>query len=379
MSPAQEQPGALSTGRGTGGGSPLADVVKRIEQAFEAADYERTACLLEQNAIAAWFGLDPSRFGEIITVLGRVDALQSPLVRGMSLLLFSEEVGDPDSLIDALAGERETASGPGFPVSSLVHVGRTFKLRLEGRASEAWALTGGLEEQVRLLQPVFDRDRGWGLLIAVQNGLTAMLAGDFRAALECFTRARMHVEVPTLSFLTRDACVKAAVLESLYGDEDRARALLAEADRVPRTESWVEDTLDAAYTIAASRVLTDTAEEGLRMLETVQLRDVGEIWPFYVNALQRAFAGVGDLEEGERRLAILDRLPLPRREGEGFTGSALPLAQAMSLMIPGAHGRGAAAPAPSRRLAHRHTGAARSARADCGAPAGGAASHLRCA
>lgn len=307
----------------------------RIEQAFDAGDYEHTAWLLEQNVIAAWFGLDPSRFGEMLVTLTRADAPRNPFLQVLKLLLFSEEVDNPESLVEGVMQNQGAFSDLGVPLSSLVLVGRMFKLRTEGRAAEAWALMDETEEHVGALQPVFDRHRGWGLLIAVQNGLTAMLAGDFQAALECFTRARLHVEVPTLAFLTRDACVRAAVVESLYGDEERARALLQEADRVPRTGSWTEETLDASYTIAASRVLTDTPEECLRMLETIQLRDVGELWPFYVIALQRALVGVGDLEEGERRLEMFERLSLPRREGEGLTGSALPAAHGMNLMLQG--------------------------------------------
>lgn len=314
---------------------PLAVIVEQINQAFDASDYARTEYLLQQNMIAVWFGMDPSRFGEIVTMLSRTEAEPSPFIRAVQQLLFPAEVDDVESILAALAGGDDAAFVPGFPLASLVRVGRVFKLRMEGRAREAWAMLDGLDDDFGALQPVFDRDRGWGLMLAVQNGLTAMLAGEFQAALECFTRARLHVEVPAVAFLTRDACVKAAVLESLYGDEDRARRLLQEADGIPRTSSWVEQTLDASYTIAASRVLTDSVEECLEMLETVQLRDVGEIWPFYVQSLQRALLGIGDLEEGERRLAMFARMGLPYRIGEGFSGSALPLALGMNLMLQG--------------------------------------------
>lgn len=71
------------------------------------------------------------------------------------------------------------------------------------------------------------------------------------------------------------------------------------------------------------------------MLERLPLGNLGELWPFYVNALQRAFTAVGNLDESAHRLATFDQMSLLSVRGEGFLGSALPLATAMNAMILG--------------------------------------------
>jgi len=319
--------------RRAGDRTPLGRVIGRIEYCWGTGAYAQAAELLEEDFIAAWYGFSPDRLAEIVATLVRelvhdggvespglliANAMFSP--RGLSDILAANDASKSD-VPDPAA---ESAVGP----TGILLVAQMFELRLQGRATEAMVVSAELERRFGGIQPIFDSLHGWGLFSAVQHGLTAMLAGDFRVAIESFTQARMHPLYPPLAFLTRDACVKAAILEALYGSVEQARHLLDRADEVPRTESWAEAVIDAGQAIAAAFVRTDDPAETLRMLDGVPLREIGEIWPFYVIALQRASLLAEGLGEARRRLEVIERLPLPYVEGQGFVGSALLLAGA---------------------------------------------------
>lgn len=340
--------------RRTSDRTPLGAVIGGIEYAVGTGDYELAAELLERDPIGAWFGLSPEYFGEVLVALAEAGVPGNAFVHAMSGLLLSEGGAgsgapeadadtDPDAPTEAPveanteAPAQETgkarAEDRSFAVATLAR--RLFELRLEGRSREALGLSIELERRFDELEPVFDRNGGWSLFSAVQLGLTAMLAGDFSQAMASFTHARMHVMVPRLAFLTRDACAKSALIEALYGDAAHARALLDEADGIPRTESWAELGIDAACTIAAALAREQDPGSALRMIESVPMREVGEIWPFYAAALHRALLATGDLEEASHRLSMLEGLPLPRIDGEGFAGSALLLAGAVNALARG--------------------------------------------
>lgn len=310
----------------------LSDIVEAVEVAYAGGDLALTVELIERNPLSVWFGLRPERFSEIVEGLARGGAPDSVFLRVVSQMLFDS--GSAAAQANQ-ATESMAAYVQGLPVEVVFAVGRMFKERLAGRPVEAMRAAEALAVQPSALQPLFDSSKGWGLFSAVQAGVTAMLAGQFDRALGYFAQARMNAEVASLRFLTRDACVKAAVIESLFGDHDRARCLLHEADGVERTESWVELGIDAAYEIAASQVRAENPAEALRMLESVPLRDVGEIWSFYVMALHRTFTHAGNPQEGERRVAQFAQMPLPSVEGQGYTGSALLLASGLSRMVLG--------------------------------------------
>ncbi|XPP26830.1 MAG: LuxR C-terminal-related transcriptional regulator [Leucobacter sp.] len=308
--------------------TPLGEVIGGIEYAYGTGDYEFAAELIERDALGAWYGFEPGRFGEMITVLARSGVAEGPFVGAVYRLLFPEDSAQDEPAVPA-SDAPDSVLSPELAVIA----GDIFRHRLAGRPVEALRRSVEFSEQFGALQPLFDLHRGWGLFSAVQHGVTAMLSGDFSEALASFTQARMHVPVPHLAFLSRDACVKAALIEALYGEADRARALLDEADGIPRTESWAEAVIDAGQAIAASAVRAENPAEALQILDAVPLREIGEMWPFYIAAVQRAFLWAGDFEEARRRLARFERLPLPRVDGEGFTGSALLLAEAQNSLM----------------------------------------------
>ena len=298
--------------------TPLGSIIGSIERAFDLGDYDLLAELLDRNILAAWFGLRPERLGLIIATMTEAGAPVNLVLRTIATLLASP--GSAHAIGEQLSDSAPEA-GTLDELAALSQ--RMFALRLQGCPVEAMQFSASLDRRSGISYPLFDTQNGWGLFAPVQFGLTAMLAGDFSAALASFTQARMHVIVPHLAFLTRDAYVKSALIEALYGDAERASALLDDASRVLRTESWAEGGLDACAVIAGSLLPSRAPAEALRMLESVPLHEVGEMWPFHAAAVHRALVAAGYQEEARRRIEMFEGMPLPHQEGQGYTGSVL--------------------------------------------------------
>jgi len=242
--------------------------------------------------------------------------------------------GDPTE-IAALLNERAGDSDALHP--SFVLAAQMFALRLQGRPAEALEVSARLDREFGTLQPFFGVFPGWSLFGAVQHGITAMLAGDFTEAARGFTQARMHTAIPALAFLHRDALGKMALLEAIYGDPERARQLLDEAAAAPRTESWAEPLVDAGISLAEALIGADEGghERALQLLEEIPPQAVGEMWPFYTVAAQDLLRATGRYDEAQQRLDIAERMPLPRVDGEGFTGSVLGVQGAIAALVRG--------------------------------------------
>lgn len=304
--------------------TPIGRIVGPIEYTFSHGDYDRALELIEQQPIVAWYGIEPHRFTHIVKTLAQEAEAPSPLVRIMSL------VTDPASMSEPL------------PENELGFLGQVFALRLQGRPVEAMKLAGQLDETSSApLLPLIDPSQGMGLFMALQTGITAMLAGDFQGALSKFIQARMNTRLPAFDFLMRDACLKGAMLEALYGDHDRARTLMDMSREFPRTESWAEPLIDVSEAIAKAMLhadqsmSADASEEAMAILDAVSLHDVGEMWPFYVAATQRILLLDGRSAEAKHRLDMFEQIPVPRLDGQGYSGSVISLMGALRSLIAG--------------------------------------------
>lgn len=350
---------AATPRRRMGERSAMGDVLRRIGQAYDSCDYAAAAQLLERELLTAWFGFETDRFAEIITTLvceGQANGL---------LELMAQFLGVPDQAplgtveIESPASEPAVAeqatplsaafSPAGFGIggfgaasfaltedlrrTSFAISTRCLDLRFQGRMREALELSGGLQRATGQLHPLFDSHGGWLLFSAVQHGITAMLAGRFGEALSSFAKAQSHVLVPSLAFLTRDALLRAAVIHAIYGEPAQARELLQRASQVPRTESWVEPLIDASRDLLVALLDTDDLEVSLRLLEAIPQQAMGELWPFHVVAVQRVLIGLGRFDDARGYLDTVEALPLPCIDGDGFSGSAVPLCQAMLHMM----------------------------------------------
>lgn len=306
--------------------------VSDIETAFQSGDLATVSSLVEKDFLAAWFGLPPSRMADILSTLLNNPEFATPFVRVISLLVFAEQTGELDTA--RMEGPLRAAAEQGYAVEHLVLIGHMFGARLRGRLVDALAIANDMGGNYPFA-PVFDPTMGWALFTAVQCGVTAMLAGDFSYALTNFALARMHVPIPRLGFLVRDACAKAALIEVLYGDPERADALLGELEKTPRTQSWVEEGTDVIQTVVKALLRSTDADEALSILHSIQLSAVGEIWPFYLVAVQRLLLKTGDQQTRALSLSMYEDLPLPHVEGQGFTGSAIPISAALNCLTAG--------------------------------------------
>ncbi|MBN9612588.1 MAG: helix-turn-helix domain-containing protein [Actinobacteria bacterium] len=311
--------------------TPLGRLVGGIERAFGTGDLELAAALLEQDPIAAWYGLRPDQLRTILTGLERQGIPGGGFARLMSAMF----TGLDPSEIPTMLSEHASADAELHP--SFLLAGQMFALRIQGRPAEALEVSARLDREYGTLEPFFGAFPGWSLFGAVQHGITAMLAGDFTDAMRGFAQARMHAGIPALAFLHRDALIKSALIEAVYGDPERARELLAEAAGLSRTESWAEPLVDAGGALAEALIDADEIdrEDILLRLDAIPPEAVGEMWPFHIVAVQQTLRADGRHEEGQYRLEMAERMPLPRVDGDGFTGSVLPVLGAMGALVRG--------------------------------------------
>lgn len=362
-------------GRRASDQTPLGSIIGQIERAYGTGDYARAAEVIEREPLGAWFGIAPGRLTEIIATLHEQGVPVGGFVRSVVALL----AGADAAVAGTATGEGAVgvASGPSTPgvsaaaeanarsvgeptdTPALMPLVRAFALRLQGRAPEALRLLDELGHQGEAMQVLVDKYRGWGLFASVQTGLTAMLAGDFVRAFAALTQARMHPLVPELAFLSRDACVKTALLEALYGDRTRAAGLLVEANRMPRTESWAETGIDAVRTLTEALLIDGPTEAMVAAIDAVPLGELQEMWPFYLVAAHRTLFMGDRLGEAQQRVEFFASLLLPVVTGEGYSGSALPLSAALNAMAIGDFGEARARIAMAdQRLAVVHVVAA---------------------
>ncbi len=312
--------------------TPMGRIRGPIERAYGTGDYALAAKLIENDILTAWYGFTPNVFGEMLATLvrevGATDGLIGGMARFMGLADHDPSHGDGES-------HEPVGAGEDFNREAMMTSARGFALRLQGKPTEALDLSRQVQGRTGALRPVFEANHGFGLFVAVQHGITAMLAGQFAEALESFAQAQEHVLVPSLAFLTRDAYLRMGMIHAIYGDSMRAHELLGEARSIPRTESWAEAHLDASEALLVAIFEADEPEDALRMLSAIPQQAIGELWPFHLVTTQRLLVRLGRREDALSHLGLFESIPLPRRDGDGFSGSAIPLCSAMHLLANG--------------------------------------------
>lgn len=335
--------------------TPLDAVVGEIRSAFVSGDLDHAFELINDNVLETWFGTNPDEFMKMIKtaeVAGQQIPALIAVIRDMMLTTagISADTPDVDAILSATADTQSHSADSSLgasdaqvavaPQLTLEHdymqsMGSIYSLRLQGRPVEALQATQGTSERRQSLQTLYSVDGSFSLFRVLQEGLTAMLAGDFELAEAMFAEARLIPSLPTLPFLTRDAHSKAAVLHACFGDPSLALSELAIADQQPRTSSWLEPVLDAQSQLARALVQTDDPQQAIKIIDAIPLSALGEMWPFYAYALRVIFERAGQPSEATRRLEILDQTRLPRVDNQGFSGSVLPAILAMSALAAG--------------------------------------------
>lgn len=310
----------------------LEHFVEQVEHAVARQDYSTAGRLIEEDAASAWFGFRTDRFYSIVSLLVR--ELPEP---GDFLTTLHRMLTDPDHE-HLLSPNPAAPEGYDPQQEYFLSVFRMSAFRVAGLHKEAVKQAKVMRQHQGRFVSVFDRHSGWALNTSVQLGISAMLAGDFRRAIAAFTEAQLHVEVPAFVFLTRDALVKAALLQASFGDPYQAQALLTRAEELPRTISWVENQVDVHRDF--TEALLHGGQQAKDALDSIQLHDVGEMWPFYIVTMFHLMESAGYRDELEYQLEMFETLRLPMTEGHGFSGSVVPLKRALLAM---ASGRGSEA------------------------------------
>src|SRR5690606_4762912 len=106
------------------------------------------------------------------------------------------------------------------------------------------------------------------------------------------------------------------------------------ASKYERTVSWAEDHIDVHLEIAEVLLETDPTE-AFNKLKRIDLQNLGELWPFYVHAVFRTYRFSGAQSQVDHQLSLLQSLPFPKNDGEGFTGSVFPSSLALHHLFSG--------------------------------------------
>ena len=298
----------------------------RIEHAVAEERFEDATTLLSEDFISSWFTIPSPRMQEIVAILARDPASsESKLIRGLDAFLNHPRGAEVFEVLAARAVSAEPELRP-----QAVMLVQVFMARLQGRVNEAHELSAKMREE--RVQPLFNPGRGWPVFLAVQAGITAMLAGDFTTALRSFTEAQLHPAVSRYSYLRRDALVKAALLHATFGCKEDARILLERSTVIERTSSWAEEGIDACYLMADALVSSADPAAGLLAMQRLDLRTIGEVWPFHLVAQFRLLAAADRFRELEQLLAMFEEIPVPRIDGEGFSGSVIPMLRTLTAL-----------------------------------------------
>jgi DNA-binding CsgD family transcriptional regulator len=271
----------------------------------------------------AWHGFRPERLATILETLIDSGVPDSGLASGFLTFVRGD---DTDRFEQHSA---DTATDAEMP--DVMKLAQAIDLRMRGSVTEALDLLDSIGA-VGPLQPVFDARGGWDLMITVQHGITAILAGRFDRAMAILTGARFQAPFESLVCLSRDALVKTALLQAAFGDQREARIALDHASALPRSISWIEPRIDVTAALAEAMLDSTTPQVALETVHSLPLVDVGEMWPFYAIALHRAHVRAGRVQELTSRIALLEGVPFPYLPGKGFAGSVLPLVRAVRAM-----------------------------------------------
>ena len=302
----------------------LAQFVQQVEDVLAQQDYAAAASLVEENIAATWFGFEPARTSEILKLLTEEVGEAAPLVTAAYRILSASQAGLTNT--QALQDQLDSEDPKQMFVLAMF---RMSDFRVHGMISRALEQADVIETHLAKMRPRLNPSGGWLLQAPVQIGITAMLAGDFSRALTSLMPAQLRPANPKFVFLEREALAKSALIHATFGNAATATGLLTRAAQVPHTSSWVEKRVDVQAEFADILLDQGDVEDTIDRLEVIDLHEVGEMWPFYVVALHRLLVAAGHHDEVEHRLEMLDSLPLRRIDGDGFTGSVLPLKRAL--------------------------------------------------
>lgn len=311
-------------------GSGTHRIVETFQHEFALGDYAAAREIFNQHNLLIWYGVGIETLGEMLDTIVSSGPETQDEAFGFQVFLSSAR---EQRYFEAgvLRTMRETSSPSGI----MMRFGYLLDLRLRGLGNEALALFDVLRGDLSIIQPFTDRRNGWPQFLSLQQGITAMLAGHFQRALHHFTETLARSAVPGLELLHRNALVRSALIEAAFGNPESAQLFYERAQRVPRTSSWAEASLDASAALVQVLLEPEPQVAG-RKLAVLDLAELGEMWPFFVFADYIVHDRAAAHARISTRLENLSSLPFAREGGEGFSGSVIPLAKASHKLYSGA-------------------------------------------
>ena len=306
------------------------ELVRAFKEACDRRDYRAARKVFNGHSLTIWYGVPVDELGRMLDSIVSAQPDVQDIATGFQVFLASskEQRFFAPRVVRTM---QETSSAAGL----MLRFGYFLDLRLRGHANEALALFDVLREDLLRVHPFTDPLDGWPQFLQLQQGIAAMLAGQFSRALRHFTETLALPVAPGFELIHRNALVRSALIEGSFGSQQSARLLYAKAALVPRSDSWAEASLDASAELVGVLIEEDNQVAG-RKLAVLDLAELGEMWPFYVFADYIVHDRAGAHARIPTRFSNLGSLPFPRAAGEGFSGSVLPLLEAGHKLYAGA-------------------------------------------
>lgn len=282
------------------------------------ADWPSVATLLDEHWVEIWYALDPTDLADLMSRMPR------EFLAGMTNARYLVAVaGLPDLLAETSPrpGRGARRSTDATDVLN-THAQTIADLRLAGRPARALEVASRAAPLVGARRgKLVDASGGRIALWDVQVGITALLAGDLRAATAALLSATRAHRPERYPFVRREAEAKLALTLALEGDVVGAREWAERARLTPRSHSWVEPLVDdslwlADYVIAVDSLDLDAAEQ-MRRARPSPL-DHLEFWGVALLVHVRHLALTGRHVQAQALCDAVAALGLPLPESDGW-------------------------------------------------------------
>lgn len=304
-------------------------ITRQFETAYRQRESSEARTIFNQNTLIIWYAFRVEILAKMLDdIIGANPKVQDSALGFQVFLASALEQRFFESAV--FSTMKETTD----PAAIMMRFGYLLDLRMRGYPVEALSLFDVLRGDFAIIHPFTDRRNSWPQFLALQQGITAMLAGQFPRALQHFSECLARSVTPGLEILHRNALTRSALIESAFGDAHTAKMLIARAEKIPRSDSWAEGTIDASADLVAVLLQSDV-QEATRLFKSLDLAEIGEMWPFYILADYQIHDRTGAHARIGKRLENLGALPFPRVTGEGFSGSILALTQGCHCLYAG--------------------------------------------
>ena len=289
-----------------------------------ANDLVAAVSVLDENWIELWYAVDPT---DLRTLMER---LPDELLESTDNAYYLRRIIGVDP------GARRPRVRGLDGVARVEEVAQVIAdLRMAGRPAEAMQHVEPLAELVRSLRGGLVGSSGGRVeLWLTQGAITALLAGDLATARSTLLEASRVHRPDRFPFVRREAAAKLALVLVLGSGPTEAAEWIAQARRMPVTDSWVEALVDDTLWLAEYLCALDTLDlaraEELR-LEKPSPLDHLEFWGIALQAHVRHLLLTGRRQQARALCDTVAGMGLPLPGSDGWLATMLDDARLMTL------------------------------------------------